>query len=210
MRTKMEVEMRQSEGRMRSMMVWATCLILVLSLGAGGQARAERSKPLVKLETSLGEITLELYPDKAPATVANFLQYVKDGFYNGTIFHRVINGFMIQGGGFDADLSQKPTREPIKNEADNGLTNDAYTIAMARTMDPDSATAQFFINVVDNKMLNHTAKTAQGWGYAVFGKVVKGKEVVDKIKAVASTTKGMYQNVPVEPVTIIKATVVQE
>lgn len=202
--------MRQSEGRMRSMMVWATCLILVLSLGAGGQARAERSKPLVKLETSLGEITLELYPDKAPATVANFLQYVKDGFYNGTIFHRVINGFMIQGGGFDADLSQKPTREPIKNEADNGLTNDAYTIAMARTMDPDSATAQFFINVVDNKMLNHTAKTAQGWGYAVFGKVVKGKEVVDKIKAVASTTKGMYQNVPVEPVTIIKATVVQE
>ncbi len=188
----------------------AACLILTLSLGGAGQAQAERSHPLVKLETSMGEITLELYPDKAPATVANFLQYVKDGFYNGTIFHRVINGFMIQGGGFEANMNQKQTRAPIKNEADNGLANDAYTIAMARTMDPDSATAQFFINVVDNKMLNHTGKTPQGWGYAVFGKVVKGKEVVDKIKAVPTTTKGMFQNVPVEAVTILKATVVQQ
>jgi peptidyl-prolyl cis-trans isomerase B (cyclophilin B) len=206
----MEVEMQHRKGRMRSLMVGAACLILTLSLGAGGPARAGGSKPLVKLETSLGEITLELYPDKAPATVANFIQYVKDGFFNGTIFHRVINGFMIQGGGFDASMNQKSTRAAIKNEADNGLTNDAYTIAMARTMDPDSATAQFFINVSDNKMLNHTGKTPQGWGYAVFGKVVQGKEVVDKIKAVATANQGMFQNVPVEPVSIIKATVVQE
>jgi peptidyl-prolyl cis-trans isomerase B (cyclophilin B) len=141
--------------------------------------------------------------------VANFLKYVNDGFYNGTIFHRVINGFMIQGGGFEANMSQKATREPIKNEADNGLTNDNYTIAMARTMDPNSATAQFFINVADNRPLNHTGKTPQGWGYAVFGKVVKGQDVVDKIKAVPTTTKGMYQNVPVTPVTITKATVVK-
>ncbi len=191
-------------------------LILMVSLTfifittAGLAAAAERSKPLVKLETSMGEIVLELNSEKAPATVANFLQYVKDGFYNGTIFHRVINGFMIQGGGFDAQMNQKPTRAPIKNEADNGLKNAPYTIAMARTQDPHSATSQFFINVVDNKMLNHRDQTIPGWGYCVFGKVIKGKEVVDKIKAVATTTKGMYQNVPVEPVTIIKATVVEK
>ena len=151
-----------------------------------------------------------MYPDKAPATVANFLQYVKDGHFNGTIFHRVINGFMIQGGGFDAQMNQKPTRAPIKNEADNGLTNEPYTVAMARTNIPDSATAQFFINVNDNKFLNHTAKTPQGWGYAVFGKVVKGQDVVDKIKAVPTATQGMLQNVPVTPVTIVKATVVEK
>jgi peptidyl-prolyl cis-trans isomerase B (cyclophilin B) len=190
-------------------------LILVVSLGlilipSAGFAAAERSNPLVKLETSMGEIVLELNPEKAPATVANFLQYVKDGFYNGTIFHRVINGFMIQGGGFDANMSQKPTRAPIKNEADNGLANDAYTIAMARTMDPHSATAQFYINVADNKMLNHRDKSPQGWGYAVFGKVVKGQEVVDKIKEVATGNLGMHQNVPVEPVTIIKVTVAEK
>jgi len=188
----------------------AAALILGLTLGVGAATPAERSRPMVKLETSLGDITLELYPDKAPKTVANFLQYVKDGFYHGTIFHRVINGFMIQGGGFDAAMNQKPTREPIVNEADNGLTNDAYTIAMARTPDPDSATSQFFINLADNRALDHTSKTPMGWGYAVFGKVAQGREVVDKIKAVATTTKGMYQNVPVEPVTITKATVVQE
>ncbi len=165
---------------------------------------------MVKLETSMGEITLELYPDKAPATVANFLQYVKDGSYDGTIFHRVIPTFMIQGGGFDAQMNQKPTKAPIKNEADNGLKNEAYTVAMARTNDPHSATAQFFINVADNQFLNHTAKTPQGWGYAVFGKVVKGQDVVDKIKAVPTGNKGMHQNVPVEPVTIIKATVVEK
>jgi peptidyl-prolyl cis-trans isomerase B (cyclophilin B) len=185
-------------------------LILILTLGVAIGARAEGRHPVVKMETSLGEIDLELYEDKAPVTVANFLQYVKDGFYNGTIFHRVIPGFMIQGGGFDAQMNQKSTRAAIKNEADNGLTNEAYTVAMARTMVPDSATAQFFINVADNKALNHTAKIPQGWGYAVFGKVVKGQDVVDKIKAVATANKGMHQNVPVEPVTIVKATVVEK
>ena len=185
-------------------------MMLALIITNGSTARAERSNHLVKLETSMGEITLELYPDKAPATVANFLQYVKDGFYDGTIFHRVIPTFMIQGGGFDAQMNQKPTKAPIKNEADNGLKNEAYTVAMARTNVPDSATAQFFINVADNQFLNHTAKTPQGWGYAVFGKVVKGQDVVDKIKAVPTGNKGMHQNVPVEPVTIIKATVVEK
>ena len=189
----------------------AGLMMLAFIILTGLNAQAEkRSNPLVKLETSMGEITLELYPDKAPATVANFLQYVKDGFYDGTIFHRVIPTFMIQGGGFDAQMNQKPTKAPIQNEADNGLTNDLYTAAMARTMDPNSATAQFFINVADNKPLNHTAKTMQGWGYAVFGKVIKGQDVVDKIKAVPTGNKGMHQNVPVEPVTIIKATVVEK
>lgn len=165
---------------------------------------------MVKLQTSLGDIMVELYPEKAPATVANFLQYVQDGFYDGTIFHRVINGFMIQGGGLDAQMRQKPTRAPIRNEADNGLANDAYTIAMARTAVPDSATAQFFINVADNKSLNHSSKTPSGWGYAVFGRVVQGKEVVDAIKTVATTTKGFHADVPVEPVTILKAVVVSD
>jgi peptidyl-prolyl cis-trans isomerase B (cyclophilin B) len=198
-------------GRVKSgRLVLAACLVAGLILGAGLTARAERSHPLVKLETSMGNITLELYPDKAPVTVANFLEYVKAGFYNGTIFHRVINGFMIQGGGLDAQMHQKPTRAPIKNEADNGLTNDAYTVAMARTQNPDSATAQFFINVANNAFLNHKGKTPQGWGYAVFGKVVKGQDVVDKIKAVPTGNQGPYQNVPREPVTIIKATVVQQ
>jgi len=191
-------------------LVLAGLMTLALIITAGSTARAERSHPLVKLETSMGEITVELYPDKAPATVANFLQYVKDGFFNGTIFHRVIPTFMIQGGGFDAQMNQKPTKAPIQNEADNGLKNEAYTVAMARTMDPNSATAQFFINVADNQFLNHTAKTPQGWGYAVFGKVVKSQDVVDKIKAVPTGNKGMHQNVPVEPVTIIKATIVEK
>jgi peptidyl-prolyl cis-trans isomerase B (cyclophilin B) len=184
-------------------------LILALVLGGVMTVQAASKPVFVKLETTKGDITLELNADKAPVTVANFVQYVKDGFYNGTVFHRVINGFMIQGGGFDAQMNQKPTRSPIKNEADNGLTNDAYTIAMARTPDPNSATAQFFINVADNKMLNHTGKTMQGWGYAVFGKVVQGKDVVDKIKAVPTTTRGMHQDVPAEPVAITKAEVVQ-
>ncbi len=188
----------------------AGLMMLALIITTGSTARAERSNPLVKLETSMGEITLELYPDKAPATVANFLQYVKDGFFDGTIFHRVISTFMVQGGGFDAQMNQKPTKAPIKNEADNGLKNEIYTVAMARTMVPDSATAQFFINLADNQFLNHTAKTPQGWGYAVFGKVVKGQDVVDKIKAVPTTTKGMHQNVPVDAVTIVKATVVEK
>jgi peptidyl-prolyl cis-trans isomerase B (cyclophilin B) len=167
------------------------------------------SNLLVKLQTSLGDIVLELYPEQAPLTVANFLQYVRDGFYDGTIFHRVIDGFMIQGGGLDARMRQKPTRPPIKNEADNGLRHEPYTIAMARTPAPDSATSQFFINVAANHNLNHTAKTPAGWGYAVFGQVVQGREVVDAIKTVPTTVKGFHADVPIEPVTILKATVVE-
>ena len=201
--------MKVRPGGRRGALILAVGLMAGLILAAGASARAERSHPLVKLETSMGDITLELYPDKAPVTVANFLEYVKAGFFDGTIFHRVINGFMIQGGGLDAQMNKKPTRAPINNEADNGLTNDAYTVAMGRTGDPNSATAQFFISVANNTFLNHTAKTPQGWGYAVFAKVVKGKEVVDKIKAVPTTTRHSYENVPQAPVTIIKATVVQ-
>jgi len=162
------------------------------------------------MATTMGDIVLELYPDKAPATVDNFVQYVKDGHYDGTIFHRVIDGFMIQGGGLDAKMDEKPTRAPIKNEADNGLKNEPYTIAMARTGDPHSATSQFFINVANNQRLNHTAKNQAGWGYTVFGKVIQGQDVVDKIKALPTTTKGIYQNVPQTPVTINKATVISQ
>lgn len=160
---------------------------------------------MVKLITNLGEITLELDAEKAPITVANFLEYVESGFYDGLIFHRVIDDFMIQGGGFDIDMKQKPTKDTIKIEADNGLSNDQYTIAMARTSIPDSATSQFFINVKDNTFLNHTAPTNSGWGYCVFGKVTAGMEVIDQIKSVATTTKAGHQDVPVEPVIIEKA-----
>lgn len=162
---------------------------------------------MVKLSTNFGDITLELNADKAPITVANFLSYVEKGYYDGLIFHRVINGFMIQGGGFDADMKQKSTDAQIKNEANNGLSNDAYTIAMARTSVPDSASSQFFINVGNNEFLNHTAPTSSGWGYCVFGKVVEGMNVVDQIKAVSTTTRAGHQDVPVEPVVINKATV---
>jgi len=162
---------------------------------------------MVKLHTTLGVITLELDAEKAPATVANFLEYVKNGFYDGTVFHRVIDNFMIQGGGFEKGMKQKPTEAPIKNEASNGLKNENYTVAMARTPDPHSATAQFFINVKDNAFLNFTAETSQGWGYAVFGKVIDGKDIVDKIKKVQTGNKGMHQNVPVEDVVIEKAEV---
>lgn len=163
---------------------------------------------MVKLSTNFGDITLELNAEKAPITVANFLQYVESGFYDGIIFHRVIDGFMIQGGGFDADMQQKKTKDEIKNEADNGLRNDNYTIAMARTSIPDSASSQFFINATDNDFLNHTAKTPSGWGYCVFGKVVEGMDVVDKIKKVKTTSKAGHRDVPVEAVIIEKATVV--
>jgi len=163
---------------------------------------------VVKLSTNYGDITLELDAEKAPITVANFLQYVEKGFYNGVIFHRVIDGFMIQGGGFDGNMKQKTTMDEIKNEADNGLSNDNYTIAMARTSIPDSASSQFFINVADNGFLNHTAPTSSGWGYCVFGKVVDGMEVVDKIKAVKTTSKAGHRDVPVEPVVIEKASVI--
>jgi len=162
----------------------------------------------VKLHTSQGVITLELDTEKAPATVENFLSYVKSGHFNNTIFHRVINGFMIQGGGFEPGMKQKPTTAPIKNEADNKLKNENYTVAMARTSDPHSASAQFFINVADNTFLNHTAPTSQGWGYCVFGKVVDGKDVVDKIKGVKTGNRGGHQDVPAEDVVIEKAEVV--
>lgn len=162
---------------------------------------------MVKLTTNFGEITLELDAEKAPITVANFLQYVESGFYDGVIFHRVIDGFMIQGGGFDASMKQKLTKAEIKNEANNGLKNDIYTVAMARTSVPDSASSQFFINVGDNGFLNHTAPTSSGWGYCVFGKVVAGTDVVDKIKAVKTGSKAGHQDVPVEQVVIEKAVV---
>jgi len=163
---------------------------------------------LIKLHTNFGEITLELDEEKAPITAANFIEYVKDGFYDNTIFHRVIDGFMIQGGGFTADMQQKPTNASIKNEANNGLQNKTYTIAMARTPAPDSASSQFFINVSDNDFLNFTAPTSQGWGYAVFGKVVAGTEVVDQIKKVKTGSKNGHQDVPLEPVIIERAEIV--
>lgn len=162
---------------------------------------------MVVLHTNHGDITLELDAEKAPKSVENFLQYANDGFYNGTIFHRVIKNFMIQGGGFNADMSQKDSSTPIENEADNGLSNDNYTVAMARTMDPHSATAQFFINVQDNDFLNHTGKNSQGWGYAVFGKVTAGQDVVEAIKGVSTGNTGMHQDVPTEAVIIESVTV---
>ncbi|MDD6174022.1 MAG: peptidylprolyl isomerase [Elusimicrobiaceae bacterium] len=164
----------------------------------------------VLLKTNKGDIVLELNAEKAPQTVENFVKYVNDGHYNGTIFHRVIKGFMIQGGGFDADMNQKQTRSPIMNEADNGLKNDKYTIAMARTSDPDSATAQFFINSNDNDFLNFRSQTMQGWGYAVFGKVVAGENVVDAIEVVPTTRKFPHDDVPVQPVVIEKAEVLKD
>jgi len=163
---------------------------------------------MIVLKTNFGEIHLELDHEKAPATAANFEQYVKDGFYDGVIFHRVIDNFMIQGGGFEPGMKQKTTRAPIKNEANNGLKNDNGTIAMARTMDPHSASAQFFINVKNNDFLNHSSPTPNGWGYAVFGKVVAGMDVVEKIKKVRTGSKAGHQDVPVEDVVIEKASIV--
>lgn len=162
---------------------------------------------MITLTTNYGAITLELDFDKAPKTAANFKQYVEDGFYDGTIFHRVIDGFMIQGGGMDENMQEKSTRAPIENEANNGLKNDLGTVAMARTMDPHSASAQFFINVKDNDFLNHTGKNQQGWGYCVFAKVTSGMEVVDKIRAVATGNSGYHQDVPKETVILEKAEV---
>jgi cyclophilin family peptidyl-prolyl cis-trans isomerase len=175
--------------------------ISALSVLAAVTPVAAAENPKVILDTTKGQITIELYPDKAPETVKNFLAYVDAGFYNGTIFHRVIPKFMIQGGGFTSDMQQKPTRPPIKIESDNGLMNQRGTIAMARTQDPNSATAQFFINSVDNTFLNFTAKTLKGWGYAVFGKVVQGMEVVDEI----SKVKTGAHDVPLDTVSITSA-----
>jgi peptidyl-prolyl cis-trans isomerase B (cyclophilin B) len=163
---------------------------------------------VVKLHTNYGVISLELDAKRAPETVKNFLGYVESGFYSNTVFHRVIDGFMIQGGGFEPGMRQKPTKGPIKNEADNGLKNERYTIAMARTSDPHSASSQFFINVKDNAFLNHSAPSAEGWGYCVFGQVGGGQDVVDKIKAVRTGKRGFHGDVPLEDVVIERAEVV--
>ncbi|MDN0083967.1 peptidylprolyl isomerase [Crenobacter sp. SG2305] len=163
---------------------------------------------MIKLTTNFGDIVIELDHEKAPKTAANFEEYVKSGHYDGTIFHRVINGFMIQGGGFTADMEQKPTLDPIENEAGNGLKNEPYTIAMARTMQPHSATAQFFINVADNGFLNFKSADANGYGYCVFGKVTEGQDVVDRIKDVKTGRSGMHQDVPKEAVVIEKAEII--
>lgn len=182
---------------------------LFVALALASQALiAAAANPLVELKTSAGPIVLELYPEKAPKTVANFLEYVKSGFYDGLIFHRVIDGFMIQGGGMNARMEEKTTRPPIENEARNGLRNDAGTIAMARTQDPHSATAQFFINVADNDFLNFKAENIQGWGYCVFGRVTEGMDVVNAIKGVKTGSSGFHQDVPKEDVVIQRAEVV--
>ncbi len=186
-------------------MIAIAVLTSLLSVPVG----AADGDPQIVLETSKGKIVVELHPDKAPKTVENFLGYVQSGFYNGTLFHRVIPGFMIQGGGFNADMKKKETRPPITNEADNGLKNLRGTLSMARTSDPDSATAQFFLNVADNANLDHTAKTSRGWGYAVFATVLEGMEVADAIVAVKTTSHGGMRDVPASPVTIDKASVVE-
>ena len=180
-------------------------LIAAASLACGISASHAADSPQVLLKTNMGDIVLELYPDKAPKTVENFLAYVKKGHYQGTIFHRVISGFMVQGGGFDKDMNEKPTNPPIQNEAKNGLKNENYTVAMARRPDPHSASAQFFINVKNNEFLDYPGQ--DGWGYCVFGKVIKGTDVVDKIKQVPTANKGMYQNVPATPVIIESASI---
>jgi peptidyl-prolyl cis-trans isomerase B (cyclophilin B) len=165
---------------------------------------------MVIIRTTFGDIKIELDAEKAPVTVANFLEYARAGFYNGTIFHRVINNFMIQGGGFDTNMQQKAVGKPIDNEADNGLKNDFGTIAMARTMEPHSATAQFFINVKDNDFLNHSGKNMQGWGYTVFGKMVEGEEVLEKIRNVPTGSSGGHQDVPNDPVIIESVEIVED
>lgn len=178
--------------------------MLIVLLGLITFNLAFAANPVVVMETSHGPIEIELFADKAPATSANFLKYVNDKFYDGTIFHRVINGFMIQGGGFSEKMEEKKTGTPIKNEANNGLGNDTGTVAMARTNDPHSATAQFFINVENNSSLNHTSQTGNGWGYAVFGKVTEGMHVVNRIKMVKTGNLGGHQNVPMDPIVIKK------
>jgi len=174
----------------------------MLALGLAASSLAHAANPVVEMTTTYGTIRMELYADKAPKTVENFLQYAKDRFYDGTVFHRVIPGFMVQGGGFTPTLEQKKTREAIANEAQNGLKNTAGTVAMARTPNPHSATAQFFINVADNDFLNFTAPTQQGFGYCVFGRVTQGMDVVNKIVAVPTGNRGGHQNVPLKPIVI--------
>jgi cyclophilin family peptidyl-prolyl cis-trans isomerase len=196
---------------MRKSLMIAGVLFVCCGIAFGAETARKGGKPVVQFTTSLGVIKVELYPEKAPVSVKNFLMYVKEGHYDGLIFHRVIRDFMVQGGGFTKEMGERGSKyPPIKNEADNGLKNDRGTLAMARTSVVDSATAQFFINVVNNDSLNHRAKTPQGYGYAVFGKVTEGMNVVDKIRSVPTGNAGMFQDVPLQPVTITKATVVQE
>ncbi len=188
--------------------VLAVALLLALGFAFAADAAPKGGRPVVQMETSMGTIKVELYPDKAPVTVKNFLTYVREGHYDGLIFHRVIKDFMVQGGGFTKEMKEKrPAHPPIRNEAGNGLRNDRGTIAMARTNVVDSATAQFFINVVNNEFLNHMDESPRGFGYAVFGKVIEGMEVVDKIRAVPTGRVSMFQDVPRDPVTILKAVV---
>jgi len=196
---------------MRNILLAATVVAVLWGLALGKDTIPKGGNPVVQLETSMGIIKIELYPEKAPVTVKNFLTYVREGHYDGLIFHRVIGDFMIQGGGFTKDMRERKGKHPpIKNEADNGLKNDRGAVAMARTGVVDSATAQFFINTVNNDFLNHRGKTPQGYGYAVFGKVIEGMEVVDKIRAVPTGATGSFQDVPKSPVTILKATVTGE
>jgi cyclophilin family peptidyl-prolyl cis-trans isomerase len=181
------------------------CLLGIVGLTQIARGESAGEAPRVVLETNHGNIILELYPDKAPQSVENFLSYVDEGYYSGTIFHRVIDGFMIQGGGFTQDMTQKPTKNGVPNEADNGLKNSRGTVAMARTTDPHSATSQFFINTVDNAPLDHTDKTPRGWGYTVFGKVIEGMDVVDAIAEAPTGTVGPFRDVPSETVVIVSA-----
>lgn len=190
-------------------MFYRLCALVALSLILATAVRAEQA-PRVKLTTSMGEVVLEMAPDKSPASVDNFLAYVRAGFYDGTLFHRVIDGFMIQGGGFSEDFSKRSTRDPVRNEADNGLRNVKGTVAMARTSDPHSATAQFFINLADNAFLDHRSPDPQGWGYTVFGRVVEGMDVVNRIGSVATGIRGSFSDVPLQPVMIQSASVIGE
>ncbi len=184
-------------------------LVVLIFISIGNFSMAENQNPQVKLTTTQGVVVLELYPEKAPITVENFLNYANEGFYTGTVFHRVIPNFMVQGGGFSADMQQKPTGETIRNEANNGLKNDTGTIAMARTPDPHSASSQFFINVADNDFLNFKSETSQGFGYAVFGRVIEGMDVVSRIVAVPTGRSGMHQDVPKDPIEITQVEVIQ-
>ncbi|WP_027720540.1 peptidylprolyl isomerase [Maridesulfovibrio zosterae] len=195
---------------MKNIKIFMVAALFCAAFFAGTFANAENSKVFVKLQTNKGNIVLELDKAKAPITVANFLQYVNEGHYDGTIFHRVIDGFMIQGGNFDINMQKRPTHPEIENEARNGLYNDKYTIAMARTDDPHSASDQFFINTKDNNFLNFKAPRGAEWGYAVFGKVIGGKKVVDKIGKSVTFNKGGYSDVPVKPIIIIKAEEVKQ
>src|SRR5690606_7335708 len=203
---------------MRKLLALCACTVFTFGAAASAGAASSNSEPKgtqsmnprVKLVTNHGDMVIELNAEKAPKSAENFLAYAKAGFYDGTIFHRVIGNFMVQGGGFEPGMKQKETNAPIENEANNGLKNDEYTVAMARTNDPHSATAQFFINVGNNDFLNFTSPNPRGWGYAVFGRVVEGTETVDKIKAVRTGNSGFHQDVPVEDVVITKAEVLAQ